>query len=301
MTVPPAGITLLEACTREDAGSCHAISCEFIAIGASGMTVEQMLEWARARYAQPAEPISPERREAFPPPPEDRLAPGQFTSLLVETSFRHSPWLLHPFAVRMAQGKWSKRQIQEWVCQEYQRTLCGIRRHALLAANASEYEVLWGLLARVKTEADSDPVGGTCFALPQLWIKFGIALGLSREEIVGCQPHPLLVLINDASLAEVRFSSVFPVRELVDSVFEPVIYRLWGAALEKSLRLPHDALDYFGALSTDRWGEEIGRSILERWAGSREQQVELWNRYRAEVVNDREWHRLTILQEILDS
>ena len=265
------------------------------------MNVEQMLEMAHSRYAKPSKQAQQGRRKAFPEPPAEKMTPEKWVDRLVVTALQQSPLLLHPFAVRMVQGKWTKAQIREWARQEYQRTLYVIRHHALLAANASQYELLWGLLNRVKAEADSDPVGGTFFALPQLWLKFGISLGLTRPKIVGCQPHPLLTLINDAGFSELRFSAAFPVRDLVDSVFEPVIAQLWGEALKKSLRLPYDALDYFRAMGADRWGEEVGRSILQGWADTREQQVQLWNQYRAEVANDREWQRLTLLQEILES
>ena len=262
------------------------------------MNFEQMLKSARGKYAQPTDRSAP---KLFPEPPSGALSLDEFLDRLIETACEHNPKLRHPFAIRLVQGYWNKKQVQEWVRQDYQRTIQTIRRHALLAANSADYEVVWGLLTRVKAEADSDPVGGTFFALPQLWLKFGIALGLTREEIVGCRPHPLLGLINDSMLSEVRFASAFSVREFVDAVLDPIFYQLWGEALGKSLGLPRDAMDFFWAIGADRWGEETGRSILQSWAGSRENQVELWNKYRAEVADDREWHRLTILQTILES
>ncbi|OFW31586.1 MAG: hypothetical protein A3J28_12680 [Acidobacteria bacterium RIFCSPLOWO2_12_FULL_60_22] len=273
------------------------------------MRYEQMLEEARKFYAQPARPVG--TREPFPGPPSDALAqdgppsdtlaPEEFLRRLTEAAFRHHARLRHPFAARLVQGQWKKSQIQEWVRQDYPRIVYAIRRHSLLAANASDYETLWGLLTRVKVEADSDPVGGTFFALPQLWTKFGIALGLSREEIVNSHSHPWLALWNEAMLAEVRFSAVLPTGEFLDASLDPVFYRLWGEALEKALQLPHDALDFFWAIASDRWGEETGQSILQRWAGSRESQAELWDKYQAERQDDREWHRLTILQTVLEA
>ena len=280
------------------------------------MDHEEMLKQARRAYARAELPGASRKfegttAEPFPPPPDRALPPDAFVDRLVGAAFQASPKLRHPFAIRLARGEWSKSQIQEWVRQDYQRTICLIRRHALLAANSPDYDTVWALLTRVKAEADADPVGGVFFALPQLWIKFGISLGLSREEVTSFRPHPLLELLNDSTLNEVRFSSVLPAGDFVEALLDPVFYRVWGDALENSFRLPSDALDFFWAVAADRWGEESGRALLSRgvggraliqqWAASEESQTALWNRYRAEVEQGREWQRLTLLQKILES
>ena len=191
--------------------------------------------------------------------------------------------------------------MQEWVRQDYQRMVLIIRRHALLAGSSSDYDTIWSLLTRVNAEADADLVGGNFFALPKLWIKLGIALGLSREEIVGYQPHTLLGLLNESLISEVRFSDTLPVRELIDATIDPVFYQLWGEALERSLHLPHDTLDYFWARAADRWGRQTRRSLLLARAASAADQQALWNEYKSQVKLDREWHRFTILQSLLES
>ena len=156
----------------------------------------------------------------------------------------------------------------------------------------------WKLITRVKTEADADPVGDTFFALPQLWLKFGIALGLSRDEMIHARPSELLEALNDTMLSEVRQMQTAPVGDLVAAMLEPVFHRIWGAALQRSLGLPHDALDYFWAIAEDRWGGETGRSILEGWASSREAQRQLWSRYGAERSRGEQWRRFTVLAAI---
>ena len=77
--------------------------------------------------------------------------------------------------------------------------------------------------------------------------------------------------------------------------------RYMRETLERSCQLPHDALDYFWARASDHWGQEIGRSILLREAESGEIQEVLWSEYQSKVKVDREWHRLTILQRLMDS
>ena len=269
------------------------------------MRYEERVAEAGKIYAQPAKAGGAAPGEPFPDPPLQALAPEEFLDRLTEAAFRHHVKLRHPFAVRLALGQWTTRQLQEWVRQDYQRIVALIRRHALLAGNAADYEIVWGLLTRVKIEADADPVGGTFFALPQLWVKFGIALGLAREEIVEFRPHPVLGLFNEALVSEARLAAALPVRELVDASLDPVFYRVWGEALQRSLGLPQDAFDFFRAIAADRWGEETGRAVLRqgfgRQAGSREEQAALWNQYRAEMEADREWHRLSFLQTILES
>ncbi|MGH9784997.1 MAG: hypothetical protein ACRD88_12520 [Terriglobia bacterium] len=255
---------------------------------------------ARRVYAQLAPAGGAAAREPFPPP-GDALAPDEFPDRLADAALQNHPRLRHPFAVRLVAGRWTKRQTQEWVRQDYQRIIAVIRRHALLAANVSDYETVWELLTRVKAEADVDPVGGTFFSLPQLWIKFGIALGLSREEIVESRPHPGLALLHDAMISEARFSAALPVCDVVDAALDPVFYRLWGEALERTFELPREALDFFWAMAADRWGEETGRTILARRSASPGAQAALWNQYRAEAEGDREWDRLSLLQTILDS
>ncbi|MBI2817891.1 MAG: hypothetical protein HYX72_13230 [Acidobacteria bacterium] len=271
------------------------------------MDYEEMLRQARRTYGR-AERSTMDRQSLhglscvpeFPAPPDRVLPATDFVNRLLVVAFEASPKLSHPFTVRLARGEWSRAQMQEWVRQEYQHTVCAIRRHALVAANAPTYGEIWALITRVKAEADADPVGGVFFALPQLWVKFGISLGMAREEITESRPHPLLDLLNQSIVDEVRFSGVIPVSEFVNAFLDPIFSRVWGDALENSLHLPPGALDYFGAMAGTRWGEETGRSTFERWASTAESQTQLWSRFSAEPDRSREWQRFAILQQILE-
>lgn len=277
------------------------------------MEHEERLEQARRIYARLAQSGSggPAARGAFSEIPSGDLIAEAFLDRLADAAFLHHAKLRHPFAVRLAEGGWTTAQLREWVRQDYQRILTAIRRHTLLAAHAADYETLRGLLARVTAEADVDPVSGSFFALPQLWIKFGIALGLTRQEIVQFRPHPEIARLNETMLAEARApgprseepqsGATLPARDLVDAALDPVFYQVWGEALERKLGLAHEALDFFRAAAADRWGEETGRAILEQQTATRDAQTALWNRYRAEAGRDREWDRLSLLEKILQA
>jgi len=236
--------------------------------------------------------------EPFPAPPPGDLPAEEFLRCLTNVAFLSHPKLTHPFALRLAQGRWTTSQLRIWVCQDYERIVTAIRRHSLLAALAEDYETLRGLLARVKDEADVDPVGGTFFALPQLWIKFGIALGLSRQEIVRAHTHPGINELNQAMLTEARAATSLPVSDLVDALLDPVFYRIWGESLQPTLGLSADALGYFWAIASDRWGEETGQAILAKRASTPEDRTVLWEQYRAECQQCREWDRLSLLHDL---
>src|SRR5258708_18217938 len=99
--------------------------------------------------------------EPFPPAPGNALDPGAFVDRMVEAVFVRSAKLYHPFAERLGRGELTRDQVREWARQEYPRTVFALRRHALIAANATDYETLWGLITRVKIEADADAAVGT--------------------------------------------------------------------------------------------------------------------------------------------
>ncbi len=277
------------------------------------MNYGELLKRAREIYLRGGPSGGTHAAEPFPPAPAEALPPREFVDRMAEAAFERSAKLHHPFAMRMGRGEWAKTQIREWARQDYQRTVYALRRHALIAANATDYETIWGLIARVKAEADADPVGGTFFALPQLWLKFGIALGMKRHDLIESSPHPELRQTNEAMVDELRFSGAMPVMEFIDAMLDPIFYRLWGEALARSLGLDREALDFFWAIAADRWGAETGRAILEKWAGGganfgdranrddkKTVQTELWKRLAEEMKEGREWQRFSILESLLE-
>src|SRR4051812_2875297 len=128
------------------------------------MDYEELARQARRAYGR-ADGRSGNVQQAgstvdFPSPPDRPLRPSEFLDRLVVAAFESSAQLRHPFYIKLGRGEWNRGQLQEWVRQEYQHTVCAIRRHALVAANATEFTQVWALITRVKIEADADPVGG---------------------------------------------------------------------------------------------------------------------------------------------
>lgn len=262
------------------------------------MTHDEMLRAARTACLSSA--FDAAGPALFPEAPSGNHSAENFASVLIAAAFQNSAQLQHPFTRGLAQGRWSRAQMAEWVRQEYAGTIYSIRRHALYAAACQDCDSLRAVLGYVKGEADADPVGGSYFSLPQLWVKLGIALGLTRAEIVSSQPAPALRAWNEQALAIANASRELPVSLLVDALLNPVFHRLWGEALERSLALPRDVLDYFWAAAGDRWGEDAGRPLLESWCGSPAAQRSVWERYRREVQTLREYDRLTIIQQVIE-
>lgn len=239
--------------------------------------------------------------QAFPSAPAESLSASGFVSALIAKAAETDPRASHPFLRNVAGGRYGVEQLQEWVRQDYQAVLGAIRRHSVLAACAADCDQLRSLLSYVSIEADADPVSGTFFSLPQLWVKFGIALGLAREQLIHAQPGCQLSEWQIEAMNAARKQSAVPVSLLVNTLLDPVLAAALGKRLISKLSIPRESLDYFWAIAGNRWGENIGWPILEAWSGAAAQQAELWNRYAAELAASREAERLTLLQQAVES
>ncbi|MSO20329.1 MAG: hypothetical protein EXQ56_07665 [Acidobacteria bacterium] len=237
--------------------------------------------------------------KGFPPVPAGVFAAHDFAKELVAAAICNDPRFAHPFLRGIANGTWSRAQLREWARHDYAAIIVTIRRHTLAAANCEECDLLRSLLGFVGIEADADPVGGAFFSLPQLWVKFGISLGLTRDEMIHFQPHPQLRSWNERALSAARASTEVPVTLLIDSMVTPGLHLILGEALQRQLGLPRDALDFFWAAAGNRWGEEVAWPILEGWCSSPAAQASTWKRYCAERERIPEHERLSILQAIL--
>jgi pyrroloquinoline-quinone synthase len=119
---------------------------------------------------------------ATPPPPPipvlDRpLSSDELTDAL--RAFSRSYYSVHPFHQLMREGALSKRQLQGWVANRlaYQRAVP--RKDAAILSNCPDPAVRRGWIQRLVDHDGTEPgTGGV-----ELWIRFGEALGVPREEM----------------------------------------------------------------------------------------------------------------------
>ena len=235
----------------------------------------------------------------FPSAPH-ALPPPEFVEALIAQAAKSDVRAFHPFMRKLACGGYSAPRLRECVRQGYASVIGDIRRHALIAAAARECDLLRSLLAYAGVEADADPVGGAFFSLPQLWIKFGIALGLTREDIVRAAPCPELVKWEEAATAAVSKERV-PVSIFVDAVLDCALADCLGRRLQNQLGHARDSFDYFWAIAGNRWGEDVGFPLLEFWCETSEGRREVWSRYANERSLAHTEQRLTIMQTAVES
>ncbi|MGH7702543.1 MAG: pyrroloquinoline-quinone synthase PqqC [Gemmatimonadales bacterium] len=188
-----------------------------------------------------ASELSAPPRPAFPA--LDRpLSPEALDEAL--RSFHGSYYVEHPFHKLMYGGKLTRRQFQGWVANRlaYQRVVP--RKDAAILSNCPDPAVRREWIQRI---IDHDgPAPGTGGI--DLWIRLGIALGLSREEMED-ERHvlPGVRLICESYVTFCRTKSwVEAVASSLTELFAPKIHRQRIEAFPIHYPwIPPEALDYF--------------------------------------------------------
>ena len=87
--------------------------------------------------------------------------------------------IYHPFHVMMYEGKLTKEQLQSWVLNRFYYQIGIPQKDAAILSNCPDVEVRKQWIVRI-TDHDGvdDAVGGI-----EAWIKFGEAVGLTREDV----------------------------------------------------------------------------------------------------------------------
>lgn len=123
---------------------------------------------------------------AAPPPPpipdlRAPLDPGALARAL--ESFSTSYYAVHPFHVRMKEGRLTRRELEGWVANRlaYQRAIP--RKDAAILANCPDPAVRRQWLQRIidhdgREGVPEDP-GGI-----EWWVRLGVALGVAREAML---------------------------------------------------------------------------------------------------------------------
>ena len=129
----------------------------------------------------------------------------------------------HPFQVRMNAGHCSREQIRGWVCNRYYYQLSIPLKDAAILSNCPDREVRREWIKRI---IDHDGTQGEEGGI-EAWIRLGIAVGISREEIIS--QRSVLPGVRFAVDAYVNFARTRPWQEAVCSslteLFAPEIHR----------------------------------------------------------------------------
>src|SRR5579862_2926339 len=125
----------------------------------------------------------------FPPAPNGFLDPEQFVDLLSEAVLANHTKINHPFCVKLVRGEWSREQLHAWVKQDIHAKIQTIRNDAMIVATAPSLEEMQKQATVVASEAGVDNSGDPSH--PELWLRFGEGLGLSRADVLHSEPSPL--------------------------------------------------------------------------------------------------------------
>jgi pyrroloquinoline-quinone synthase len=178
----------------------------------------------------------------------------------------------HPYHVLMNEGKLNKVQIQGWVANRYYYQVSIPRKDANILANCPDRLTRQQWIQRI---IDHDGQVGEAGGI-EAWVQLGLAVGLSREEIVSEQ-H-VLPGVRFAVDAYVNFARNADWHEAASSslteLFAPKIHQQrlsnWP---EHYPWIDHEGYAYFKKrLSEARRDVEHGLAITLDWYQTREQQ-----------------------------
>jgi pyrroloquinoline-quinone synthase len=157
------------------------------------------------------------------------LTPERLVAELREQGGRYHD--LHPFHVRMNEGRLSREELQRWVANRfyYQRSIP--LKDAAILSNCPEPDVRRVWLQRIVDHDGAEPGSGGI----ESWLRLGEAIGVDREELLG--DRRVLPGVRFAVDAYVSFCRTRPWVEAVASslteLFGPRAIRKRIEALER--------------------------------------------------------------------
>lgn len=131
--------------------------------------------------------------------------------------------IFHPFNVMLNTGKASREQIQGWVANRYYYQIIIPVKDAAIMSNCPDREIRRDWIQRIiDHDGRGDDAGGI-----EAWIRLGMAVGLSREEITDLR-H-VIPAVRFACDAYLNFCRRQPWQEAVCSslteLFAPKIHK----------------------------------------------------------------------------
>lgn len=224
---------------------------------------------------------------AFPPAPTTLVDREQFVNELAEATLVNSAKVSHPFVLNLVRGQLSMDQLRAWAREGYADKVQTIRNDAMIVATAANLEEMKKQATVVASEAGVDGVGPSH---PELWLRFGEGLGLTREEIEENEPTPLTQLVLEAE----RYRSMsqriggLPANLRMGERVSSITFPLWAEALVEKYGVPKSAVIFFEAHEeADEDHSEIGRQVVMARATTLEAQRQIWSHQAAS--NAKQW------------
>ncbi len=178
----------------------------------------------------------------------------------------------HPFNVMLNTGKASPEQIRGWVANRFSYQVAIPVKDAAVMSNCPDREVRRGWVQRILDhDGYGDDPGGI-----EAWIRLGLAVGLTREEITSGE-H-VIPAVQFAVDAYVNFARRVPWQEAVCSslteLFAPTIHKQRLATWPEHYPwIESEGLQYFrNRVSQARRDVEQGLQITLDYFQSRAQQ-----------------------------
>jgi pyrroloquinoline-quinone synthase len=182
----------------------------------------------------------------------------------------------HPYNVMLSGGKASREQIRGWVANRFAYQTAIPIKDAAILANCDDQAVRREWVQRI-LDHDGFSIGGvTDEGGIETWIRLGLAVGLTREEIVD-QRH-VLPGVRFAVDAYVNFARRSPWQEAVcaslTELFAPEIHKQRLATWPQHYAwIEPSGLDYFrNRISQARRDVEQGLAVTLAYFETRKQQ-----------------------------
>ncbi|HEY8766871.1 MAG TPA: CADD family putative folate metabolism protein [Dehalococcoidia bacterium] len=112
---------------------------------------------------------------------------GRIDAIIAEKSI-----LKHPFYQRWQAGEMTLGELKGYTCQYYQHVLAFPRYVSGTHANCDDLADRQELLENLREEEEGPNNH------PELWLRFGEAIGLQREDMTGAEPLPETTALDES-------------------------------------------------------------------------------------------------------
>jgi len=188
----------------------------------------------------------------------------------VDQLIKERSLLQHPFYQAWQKGELTLDMLRHYAAQYYHHVLAFPQyvsaAHANCPVQCDRQELLENLIEEERGEENH----------PELWLRFGEALGLSRQQIIETEPLPETLRLVE-TFRELTQRGSFAQAATALYCYEsqvPEIARQKIAGLRQFYGIDDPrALQFFTVhIDADEWHAEVGRGFVERYGSAPEEQ-----------------------------